>query len=174
MLSFTVRGTPILPSWVTSHQISNARLHKWRSSNKAASAVEVPEPDEGQPYVPKKTCARLTRPEVCDFCIANNVKTRTDLLSLALEQKKKRVNLILWILFLTEPKRHSARLLTLRGTTCCTFTHDSGIWGSQTTMHTRLWWWTVVQIGNWIVEKQFNWTVPICSSHAGPAVERPR
>lgn len=37
----------------------------------------------------KKTCRRLTRPEVSDFCLENNIKTRTELLSVAFEQKKQ-------------------------------------------------------------------------------------
>jgi len=59
--------------------------HMRRSSNKTARTEEVPVPDEGQSCAPKRTCARLTWPEVCDFCIANNVKIGTELLSLALE-----------------------------------------------------------------------------------------
>jgi len=64
------------------------RASKAATANVATAEVLTTEVAE-EPCASKKTCVRLTRPEVCDFCIKNNIKTRTELLSVALEQKKQ-------------------------------------------------------------------------------------
>ena len=44
--------------------------------------------NEEEPTTSKKTCSLLTITEVSEFCIENNIKNRTQLLSVAAEQKR--------------------------------------------------------------------------------------